>query len=50
MIIFQAAIVLLLNIWGGRQSGVGMDVDKAMADVHKCMLTIKASEDKCVYY
>lgn len=45
MMVFQAGVVLLLNIWGGKQSGIGIDVDKAMAEVHKCMLVLKSTED-----
>ncbi|KAK0466120.1 fungal-specific transcription factor domain-containing protein [Desarmillaria tabescens] len=34
---FNAAIVLLINIWGRRRAGLGIDVDKEMEGVHKCM-------------
>ncbi|KAH7913811.1 fungal-specific transcription factor domain-containing protein [Hygrophoropsis aurantiaca] len=41
---FTAGIVLLLNIWGGKRSGLSTDPVKEMADVHKCMSNLKACE------
>ncbi|KIK66923.1 hypothetical protein GYMLUDRAFT_239127 [Collybiopsis luxurians FD-317 M1] len=43
---FTAGIVLLLNIWGGKRSGLSTDPNKEMADVHKCMQVLKASEKR----
>ncbi|KAE9398887.1 hypothetical protein BT96DRAFT_957454 [Gymnopus androsaceus JB14] len=40
---FTAGIVLLLNIWGGKRSGLSTDPNKEMADVYKCMQALKAS-------
>lgn len=37
MAVFCAGIVLLMNIWGGRKSGLSTDPAKEMADAHKCM-------------
>ncbi|KAI0080937.1 hypothetical protein K474DRAFT_1704231 [Panus rudis PR-1116 ss-1] len=45
-IMFQAAIVLLLNIWGGRRVGLKLDPVKEMADVHKCMSMLKVMEER----
>ena len=45
---FTAGIVLLLNIWGGKRSGLSMDPVKEMADVHKCMGALKALENRYV--
>ncbi|OBZ66208.1 hypothetical protein A0H81_13860 [Grifola frondosa] len=42
MALFTAGIVLLLNIWGGKRSGLTTDPAKEMADVHKCMKILKA--------
>ncbi|KAH7926384.1 hypothetical protein BV22DRAFT_1063146 [Leucogyrophana mollusca] len=43
---FTAGIVLLLNIWGGKRSGLSTDPAKEMADVHKCMSVLKACEGR----
>ncbi|KAE9384691.1 hypothetical protein BT96DRAFT_781988, partial [Gymnopus androsaceus JB14] len=43
---FTASIVLLLNIWGGKRSGLSTDPNKEMADVYKCMQALKACEDR----
>ncbi|KAG8213475.1 hypothetical protein J3R82DRAFT_12012 [Butyriboletus roseoflavus] len=43
---FTAGIVLLLNIWGGKRSGVSTDPIKEMADVHKCMGLLKSCENR----
>uniref|UniRef100_A0A0W0EU63 Transcription factor domain-containing protein n=1 Tax=Moniliophthora roreri TaxID=221103 RepID=A0A0W0EU63_MONRR len=34
---FTAGVILLLNIWGGKRSGLSIDPVKEMSDVHKCM-------------
>ena len=46
MAIFTSGIVLLLSIWGGKRSGLSIDPNKEMTDVHKCMKTLKASEQR----
>ncbi|KAF8557065.1 hypothetical protein OG21DRAFT_1435731 [Imleria badia] len=43
---FTAGIVLLLNIWGGKRSGLSTDPSKEMADVHKCMGLLKSCESR----
>ena len=47
MALFTAGIVLLLNIWGGKRSGLSTDPAKEMADVHKCMNALKDAENRC---
>ncbi|KAK0447587.1 hypothetical protein EV421DRAFT_149015 [Armillaria borealis] len=44
MSIFSAAIVLLLNIWSRRRSGISFDEKKELSDVHKCMKTLQIFE------
>ncbi|TFK27934.1 hypothetical protein FA15DRAFT_653244 [Coprinopsis marcescibilis] len=44
--VFTSAIVLLLSIWGGKRSGLSSDPNKEMADVHKCMRVLRASESR----
>ena len=46
MAIFSAGIVLLLSIWGGKRSGLSMDPNKEMTDVHKCMKALKMYEGR----
>ncbi|KAK7466198.1 Gypsy retrotransposon integrase-like protein 1 [Stygiomarasmius scandens] len=43
---FTAGIVLLLNIWGGKRSGLSTDPKKEMADVNKCMQLLRSCEDR----
>ena len=63
--IFTAGIVLLLNIWGGKRSGLSTDPNKVsafggvdctradicqeMADVHKAMKCLKSIENGYVF-
>ncbi|KZT00948.1 uncharacterized protein LAESUDRAFT_731789 [Laetiporus sulphureus 93-53] len=44
MATFTSGIVLLLNIWGGKRSGLSTDPNKEMAEVHKCMKMLKCIE------
>ncbi|KAL0564763.1 Gypsy retrotransposon integrase-like protein 1 [Marasmius crinis-equi] len=44
--VFNAGIVLLLNIWSGRRSGLSSDPDKEMSDVHKCMSVLRKAETR----
>jgi hypothetical protein len=46
MAVFTAGIVLLLNIWGGKRSGITTDPSKEMADVYKCMQVLRAAESR----
>ncbi|KAF8625237.1 hypothetical protein AX17_006903 [Amanita inopinata Kibby_2008] len=46
MAVFTAGIVLLLNIWGGKRSGLSTDPHKEMADVYKCMQVLRLSEQR----
>ena len=49
MALFTSGIVLLLNIWGGKRSGLSIDPMKEMADVHKCMKMLKLLEPQYVF-
>lgn len=46
MAVFTSAIVLLLSMWGGKRSGFTTDHNTGMADVHKCMKMLGASEKR----
>ena len=50
MAAFAASVVLLLNIWGGKQAGIVTDENKEMAQVHNCMRIFKAIEHRCVQH
>jgi hypothetical protein len=45
---FTSGVVLLLNIWGGKRSGLSTNPSKEMADVHKCMEAIRVCEERLV--
>ncbi|KAK0209141.1 fungal-specific transcription factor domain-containing protein, partial [Desarmillaria ectypa] len=49
MLSFNAAIVLLVNVWGGRRAGLAIDVNKEMEDVHKCMRVLARLETRYQY-
>jgi hypothetical protein len=46
MPIFTSGIVLLLNIWGGKRSGININPVKEMEDVHRCMSVLSQSEKR----
>jgi len=48
MPIFTSGIVLLLNIWGGKRSGININPVKEMEDVHRCMSALSQSEKRCL--
>ncbi|EIW84598.1 hypothetical protein CONPUDRAFT_142812 [Coniophora puteana RWD-64-598 SS2] len=39
-----SGIVLLVSIWGGKRSGMVINPEKEMVDVHKCMAVLKLCE------
>ncbi|KAK0484058.1 fungal-specific transcription factor domain-containing protein [Armillaria novae-zelandiae] len=45
-LIFNAAVVLLFNIWGGRQSGLSIDLENEMEDVNRCMKILRNLESR----
>ncbi|KAJ8087138.1 Gypsy retrotransposon integrase-like protein 1 [Marasmius tenuissimus] len=44
--VFSCGIVLLLNIWEGKRSGVSTDPTKDMVDIHKCMEALRSNETR----
>uniref|UniRef100_A0A0W0EWG7 Xylanolytic transcriptional activator regulatory domain-containing protein n=1 Tax=Moniliophthora roreri TaxID=221103 RepID=A0A0W0EWG7_MONRR len=46
MAVFNAGVVLLLNIWGAKRSGLSTDPNREMADVHKCMQVLRVCEKR----
>ena len=47
--VFTAGVVMLLNIWGAKKSGLNVEPAKQMEDVQKCMQVLATVEDKYVY-
>ncbi|KAJ7181412.1 hypothetical protein C8R43DRAFT_1101299 [Mycena crocata] len=43
---FDAAVVLVLNIFGGALSGLSIDAGRELVAVHKCTTLLRASEDR----
>ncbi|KII90496.1 hypothetical protein PLICRDRAFT_697043 [Plicaturopsis crispa FD-325 SS-3] len=43
--VFSSAVVLLLNIWSGKRSGLALDPVQEMSDVYKCMAVLKSAEE-----
>ncbi|KAI0080941.1 hypothetical protein K474DRAFT_45587 [Panus rudis PR-1116 ss-1] len=49
-VIFTVSIVLLLNIWSGKKSGLRPEDDKSSKDlecIHRCLEILTAMEDRC---
>lgn len=46
--IFTSALVLLLNIWGAKRSGLKFDIAKEVKEVHACLEMLKQEEDRHV--
>ncbi|KAJ7741204.1 fungal-specific transcription factor domain-containing protein [Mycena maculata] len=44
--VFDACIVLLLNVWGGRQAGLAVDPQKCLGDVEMCLGIFRAYESR----
>jgi len=42
--VFDAAVVLLLNIWTAKHGGISLDTDKELADVQKCVDILRSFE------
>jgi hypothetical protein len=43
---FSASIVLLIGVWGQKKTGCLGDPTVALADVHKCLRSLKAAETR----
>ncbi|KAK0440955.1 fungal-specific transcription factor domain-containing protein, partial [Desarmillaria tabescens] len=44
--VFHSALVLLLNLWGGKRLGLSTNPSRAMEDVFKCMNVMRKYEDR----
>ncbi|KAJ7694369.1 fungal-specific transcription factor domain-containing protein [Mycena rosella] len=43
---FTSGLVLLLNIWSGKRTGLAPHMNSAIAEVHKCMACIRMCEER----
>ncbi|KAJ6613518.1 fungal-specific transcription factor domain-containing protein [Mycena sp. CBHHK59/15] len=43
---FSAGLVLLLNVWSGKRTGLPPQLNTALAEVHKCMAAIRICEKR----
>ncbi|KAJ6587582.1 fungal-specific transcription factor domain-containing protein [Mycena vulgaris] len=44
--VFTSGIVLLLNVWSGKRTGLVPDPSREIANVHKCMEVVRLCEDR----
>ncbi|KAJ7079406.1 fungal-specific transcription factor domain-containing protein [Mycena belliarum] len=44
--VFTAAVVLLLNVWSGKRTGLPPHMNSALTEVHKCMRSIQVCEKR----
>ncbi|KAJ7607254.1 fungal-specific transcription factor domain-containing protein, partial [Mycena polygramma] len=44
--IFTSGLVLLLNVWSSKRTGLVSDTHREMVNVHKCMEVIRSSESR----
>jgi hypothetical protein len=45
---FSSGLILLLNVWSGKRTGLPPQLNSAIAEVHKCMAYIRVCEERCV--
>jgi hypothetical protein len=50
--VFTSGVVLLLNVWSGKRTGLPPHMNSAITEVHKCMATMAVCEERCAapYY
>ncbi|KAJ7692819.1 fungal-specific transcription factor domain-containing protein [Mycena olivaceomarginata] len=44
--VFASGVVLLLNVWSGKRTGLAPDPSREMENVHKCMEAVRLCEDR----
>ncbi|KAJ6472406.1 fungal-specific transcription factor domain-containing protein [Mycena sanguinolenta] len=42
--VFTSGLILLLNVWSGKRTGLPPHMNSALTEVHKCMATIRVCE------
>lgn len=45
--VFTTGLVLLLNIWSTKRTGLPPEMNSAIMEVHKCMATMQVCEKRC---
>ncbi|KAJ6504929.1 fungal-specific transcription factor domain-containing protein [Mycena vulgaris] len=43
---FTSGLVLLLNVWSGKRTGLRPEMNSAISEVYKCMASIRVSEER----
>ncbi|KAF8142796.1 fungal-specific transcription factor domain-containing protein [Mycena galopus ATCC 62051] len=43
--VFTSGLILLLNVWSGKRTGLPPHMNSAITEVHKCMATIRVCEE-----
>ncbi|KAJ6571027.1 fungal-specific transcription factor domain-containing protein [Mycena vulgaris] len=43
---FTSGLVLLLNVWSGKRTGLPPQMNSAISEVHKCMASIRVCEER----
>lgn len=44
--VFISGIILLLNVWSGKRTGLVPDPSREIANVHKCMEVVRLCDDR----
>lgn len=44
MALFDSAVILLLIVWSGKQTGMVVDATKEIRDVHACLDVLRSFE------
>lgn len=47
---FASGMVLLLNVWSGKRTGLPPEMTSTIAEVHKCMECIRVCEGRWANY
>ncbi|KAF8143483.1 fungal-specific transcription factor domain-containing protein [Mycena galopus ATCC 62051] len=43
--VFTSGLILLLNVWSGKRTGLPPHLNSAITEVHKCMATVRVCEE-----
>ncbi|KAJ6553299.1 fungal-specific transcription factor domain-containing protein [Mycena capillaripes] len=44
--VFTSGVILLLNVWSGKHTGLSPQMNSAITEVHKCMATMRVCEKR----
>ncbi|KAJ6452430.1 fungal-specific transcription factor domain-containing protein [Mycena sanguinolenta] len=43
--VFTSGVILLLNVWSGKRTGLPPDLNSASTEIHKCLATLRVCEN-----